>query len=278
MQLNPTTFFGKRMHIIDVHAHTFFKHPDFSDIAKGNGADFSLEGLRKECATNMVDFVGTIYNDFDGQTPIGVEEFVRQRQQLPAMFGIGIVHPLRTKKDSLKKTEEAILDGTIKALKIYPGYYPVYCTDERLHPYYRLAGKHDIPFYIHSGDTMGKGTLLKYARPLHVDEVAVAFPETNFIITQMGNPWLIDAAEVAYKNDNVYLDTAGLFSGMQFSEVYTKRLQYVVEYIDDPRKFLYGSDWPMVRMADYIKFVKSVFPKDMHQKVFHDNARKLFRL
>jgi predicted TIM-barrel fold metal-dependent hydrolase len=276
MQL-PTRLFGKQQQIIDVHVHTFFEQPDAREIARGNGAEFTLEGLRKECMANNVQSVCSLYNNFD--QPLDSKTIAEQKQSFQSIVGVGIIHPLKLKKDSLAKTEKAIADGTFKALKVYPGYYPVFSIDKRFHPFYKLAGKYNIPVYVHAGDTLSSEARLKYCRPLDVDEVAVDLPDTNFIITQMGNPWFIDAAEVTYKNPNVYLDTAGLFAGMvSFSKLYSSRIQYVIDYIEDPRKILYGSDWPMVRMKEYIEFIKSIVPKQMHQKVFYDNAKRLFKL
>ena len=42
--------------------------------------------------------------------------------------------------------------------------------------------------------------------PLLVDDVAVDNPDVKFVMAHFGNPWLIDAAEVIYKNDNVWAD------------------------------------------------------------------------
>ena len=43
-----------------------------------------------------------------------------------------------------------------------------------------------------------------------VDEVAADFPDVQFVICHCGNPWLLDATEVATKNDNVAVDLSGL--------------------------------------------------------------------
>ncbi len=46
-----------------------------------------------------------------------------------------------------------------------------------------------------------------------MDEVAVDFPGVRFVLAHFGNPWLIDAAEVLFKNANVWADLSGLFVG-----------------------------------------------------------------
>ena len=39
------------------------------------------------------------------------------------------------------------------------------------------------------------------------------YPETNFVIAHCGCPWFLDAAEVIYKNANVWADLSGIFVG-----------------------------------------------------------------
>lgn len=276
--MDPRKLFFKSTPIIDVHVHAFFRQPELQAVARDTGVDFSIDGLRKECAANNVRNVCGIYNDFDGQTPIDDAEMAKMQEAWPGIVGVGILHPFRMGKDSFKRTEKALADGVFRGLKVYGGYYPADCTDKRFAPYYKLAAKYNVPVYVHTGDTIKQTAELRYCRPLAVDSAAVAFPETTFIITQMGNPWLPDAAEVTFKNDNVLMDTAGLFSGMRYSKLYRDRIQYVIDFVDNPSKFLFGSDWPVVHMRDYISYIRSVFPKSAHQKIFHDNAKKLFKL
>ena len=46
-----------------------------------------------------------------------------------------------------------------------------------------------------------------------MDEVAVDHPTREFVLAHVGNPWLTDAAEVVYKNLNVWADLSGLVVG-----------------------------------------------------------------
>ena len=97
--------------------------------------------------------------------------------------------------------------------KIYLGYVHRYAYDPVYRPYYEFAGKYKVPVVFHTGDTASKRAKLKYADPLTVDEVAVDYPNTTFVIAHCGNPWIESAAEVAYKNDNVYLECSALLTG-----------------------------------------------------------------
>lgn len=71
-----------------------------------------------------------------------------------------------------------------------------------------------MPVVIHTGDTYSEHGILKYAHPLNVDELAVANRDVTFVIAHIGDPWVMDCAEVIYKkNSNVYADLSGLIVG-----------------------------------------------------------------
>ena len=59
-----------------------------------------------------------------------------------------------------------------------------------------------MPVVIHTGDTANPTALLKYSHPLTVDAVAVNFPRVQFVMAHYGNPFIVEATEVAKKNPN----------------------------------------------------------------------------
>lgn len=71
----------------------------------------------------------------------------------------------------------------------------------------------EIPVAIHYGDTGYSQTQLKYSHPLTVDEVAVEYRDINFVICHMGDPWIMDTAELISKNHNVFTDLSGFIAG-----------------------------------------------------------------
>ena len=92
------------------------------------------------------------------------------------------------------------------------------------------------------------------------------------------------AAEVASKNKNVYVDLSGLIVG-NFHQVerfrkdeFTSHIKRGLVYLDNYKKILYGSDWPLVDTRNYIKFIKELIPREYHEDVFYNNAKELFKL
>jgi predicted TIM-barrel fold metal-dependent hydrolase len=222
--------------------------------------------------------------------PLGIQETVAIIKLVrgPKLHPVGLAHPERFDQDHLDRAEEVLKHGKVKALKAYLGYlhYEPYSPGYRR--YFKLAAKYNIPVIFHCGDTYSRTAKVKYAHPLKIDEVAVDFPETKFVIAHFGNPWLMDAAQVVYKNKNVWADLSALligdakaFAAMEKEGVLdraVKRIKEGIEYTEAPERFLFGSDWPLSPMAVYRDFVCRLFPDKLHAAVFGGTAKALFGL
>ncbi len=227
--------------------------------------------------------------------PLGINGTLRLAALVPGLHAIGVADPRKTKADHpdhFKQAEAAIAAGKVVALKAYLGYVHHAPDSPGYRPYIRLAAKYGIPFVFHTGDTWSTTAKLRYAHPLLVDDVAVDHPDVRFVIAHLGNPWLIDAAEVIYKNDNVWADLSGLLVGdaafrtgddgkpaadSSWAQI-VPDLVKAFHYTDKPDRFLFGTDWPLAPVAPYKAFVASFIPKEHHADVFENNARALFKI
>lgn len=229
-------------------------------------------------------------HEVSDQDPLGIREVETLAALVTGLrlHPIGLANPERFDPDHLARVEDVLKQGKVKALKVYLGYLPYGPYHPGYRPYYRLAAKYQVPVIFHTGDTFARTAKVKYAHPLAVDEVAVDFPETKFVLAHFGNPWVMDAAEVVYKNKNVWADLSGIlvgdtaaFDGMTKNGVLGRAVQRIkegIEYVETPEKFLFGSDWPLAPLATYRDFVRRMFPEEQYQAVFHDNAKALFKL
>jgi predicted TIM-barrel fold metal-dependent hydrolase len=170
----------------------------------------------------------------------------------------------------------------IKGLKLYPGYEPFYVHDARLRVVYELAAEFDVPVMIHTGDTYDPKGRLKYAHPLEVDEVAVDFREVTFVICHLGNPWVTDAMEVIYKNENVVADISG-FTLKHFEERFERfmlnQVREVIDFAGDRSSLLYGTDWPICDMGAYLRFVQKLeLSAEEAELILWKNSARVFHL
>ncbi len=224
----------------------------------------------------------------DPADPLGVANTLRIADRVPGLHAIGVADPRCGDPEHLDRVEHQLRQGRIKGLKAYLGYLHHGPASPGYAPYYRLAARSQIPVIFHSGDTYAASAKLQYAHPLLIDEVAVDYPDTHFVIAHCGCPWFMDAAEVVYKNANVWADLSGIFVGDEaaFAALAARgrlrrtveRLREALEYAERPDRFLYGSDWPLAQMAAYRQFLAPLLDDPTWRGLRAANARALFRL
>ncbi len=200
-----------------------------------------------------------------------------------SLYPIGSVSPLSQKKPSLEQVEVWLKTGQIHGLKFYTGYEYFYPADLIVRPYLELLATHGKPAVFHSGDTYRniKNAKLKYAHPLMIDDLAAEMPSLKIIIAHLGYPWIIDAAEVCFKNENVYADLSGFVYGL-FKEadrrVFRGLVKQFIQYAGGTEKLLFGTDWPVSDQKSYVGVVKSIFSQKEKEKIFSKNAIKVFSI
>lgn len=268
------------MKIIDAHIHTNFSAQVIVDFAKENGIDFSWAGLQKAMKKYSIQTVIAITTKSSAPTPGESKSLMMQTSRDTRLKPVCSINPNYVSKKYIKVVEQLLKNKKIMGFKIFPGYHPVYPNDKRYFPFYELAGNYDVPVIIHTGDTFGSQYQVKYSHPLTVDEIAVKFPKTTFILAHLGFPWVRDATELVYKNENVYADLSAFCIGCapKTPAHVISDIRYALEASGRPDKFLYGSDWPLVDMGKYIKIIKQAVPKEHHSKVFYENAKRVFKL
>jgi uncharacterized protein len=263
--------------IIDCHTHINNYHDE--DV---ESLQTCLDDLQLQMRRNRVDIalVLTSYKVTPGRPSTG--DVVRATRDLKNIFVVAGISYLNPASSDLSEIREYLQDGSVRGLKIYPGYEPFYPNDSKLDPLYRLAADTKAPVMIHSGDTFSPKGKVKFSHPLHVDEVAVDHPEVNFVICHIGNPWVRDCMEVVYKNKNVYTDISGLVLGNfsdRFEQFMSKQLQEMLVYGVEPDNVLFGTDWPISSMESYINFMEELkIPEKDKRKILFENSAQLFRL
>jgi uncharacterized protein len=173
-------------------------------------------------------------------------------------------------------------EGRLRGLKLYPGYQPFYVHDPALCAVYALAAEHRVPVMIHTGDTFSPLAKVRYAHPLEVDDVAVDFRATTFVICHLGNPWMADAMEVVYKNENVMGDFCGLTVGAfqpRYERLALRLVNEAIAYINDPGKLMFGTDWPISDIGSYLRFTDRLeTTPEEREGILWRNAARLFRI
>lgn len=263
--------------IIDCHVHLNNYHDEGVDALGEN-----LEKLQRAMRRNRIDaaVVLTSYKLVPGRPSTrAVIEAAAAVKNLYVVAGV----PFGMLSDeSLEELRLMLTEGSIRGLKLYPGYEPFYPQDKALRPVYGLAAEFKVPVMIHCGDTYNPKGQVKYSHPIHVDDVAVEYPDVDFIICHLGNPWFRDCMLVVYKNENVYADISGLVLGDftdRFERFMRNELQEMLLWGVDPSHVLFGTDWPISTMESYIEFIEDIkIPVTDRRLIMYENAARLFRI
>ena len=275
--------FGPR---VDVHVHPsrYSRHgPAFAEM---NRIEYSPDGLLREMDAAGIGWGVFLCPRLAPSLEAGLENVSSvARASAGRLLPTGTVDPTQGEAEVAHAIElwtqnEPRLHG----IKLYPGYLPFDVTDSRLEPVYRWAERQKVPVWVHQGDTADPDGLIKFARPIFLDEVAVRWRSVRFVLCHVGNPWMEEAAEVVYKNANVYTDTSGLLN--PFAERYDgqvrrmrTRLLHAILAVGDVGKVLYGSDWPISSIADGVGLVEGLdLPRPDKERILGGNARELLGL
>ncbi|MBF0532571.1 MAG: amidohydrolase [Candidatus Omnitrophica bacterium] len=206
-------------------------------------------------------------------------EFVSRmcEQHRDQFIGFASVDP--RDKNAPQVLEHAVNVLGLRGLKLHPPLQDFYANDHAVWPIYETAAALNIPVVFHVGSTpFGHMVKLSQANPLLIDEVAVAFPKLNIILTHLGTLWHNETFMVVEKNPNVYLDTAAY--PYEIKELLTMKL---IERLGED-KLIFGTDFPMPyerkthRMKDYVCCINSLaLPLDIKEKIFSKNLESLLR-
>ena len=280
------------MSIIDVHIHASTRQR-FRDHALRIGHGSSLEDVRRlfrESGIALAVAMGSGHGAvMEGCEPLTAGLADENDQSVLPPF-IGYCVGLRSGTLSAGNVDEVLcaFESHLKqpnclGIKMYPGYNPVYPNDALHQGFFKLAAHYDVPVVFHTGDTANPLAHVRYAHPLGVDDAAVAHPDVRFIMAHYGNPWIVDATEVAKKNPNVFVDLSGLAQGCfdvdWFFDTYAGYVAHLrtwMAYLSDYTKLMYGSDFPLCHIPTYIALMRRLVPESAHQAVFHDNALAVF--
>ncbi|XRQ09869.1 amidohydrolase family protein, partial [Actinomadura welshii] len=140
-----------------------------------------------------------------------------------------------------------IEDHGVRGFKFHPNTQAFYPNDRGAYRLYEVIAEYGSIALFHTGQTGvgartpgGGGIRLKYANPMHVDDVAADFPGMKIILAHPSFPWQDEALAVATHKPDVYIDLSG-WSPKYFPP---QLVQYANTLLRD--RVLFGSDFPVI--------------------------------
>jgi predicted TIM-barrel fold metal-dependent hydrolase len=160
--------------------------------------------------------------------------------------GFAYVDPRRA--DYMDLLVHAIEDLNLKGVKFGPIYNGVALSDPRLVPVYEYLQKRNIPLTMHMGTTFARQAPVDMGRALHVEPIALKYPDLTMVLAHMGHPWYDDAIVVARKQPNVFLEISALcYRPWQYYNILISAQEYKIT-----DKIYFGTDFPFARVDESV--------------------------
>ena len=171
---------------------------------------------------------------------------------------------------ALKDLENAVNNLGLRGIGITSFLDRLHPNDKKYFPIYKLAQELQIPVNIHSSVNFDSTSVMELAHPKYIDEVAVRFPDLRIIIRHAGWPWVLEAIAVAWRHENVYLDTSAISPKYLHNDL----LRYMDSVLQD--KVLFGTSYPLIAFDKAIDdFMSLPIKETTKEKVLYLNAKRL---
>ena len=174
---------------------------------------------------------------------------------------------------ALAQLERAVTELGFKALRVVPWLWDRPPDHRLYYPLYAKCVELGIPFCTqvgHTGPAMPSDT----GRPVpHLDRVALDFPELTIVGGHIGHPWTDEMIGLAWKHDNVVIDTSA-YAPRYYPPAL---LQYLSSYGRD--KVLFGTNFPQLPLERCVAEARALDLPDASREAFlSGNARRVFGL
>lgn len=272
------------MKIIDAHLHLFSNRSGWAErTAQSVGHHNTPEHLRQ-----VYGELGIVHGII-----MGNGSFSKECHKYPKdlfHYCIGLDSTLMNGGDAeipdlAEQVEAHLKQDNCCGVKLYPGYNKQALSDPLYKPIYDLAARWDKPVAVHMGLTAKPQAHMKYCHPLALDEVAADYPKTRFVMCHFGNPFLESAAAVLIKNPNVTADFSGWLEGrVNVNQYFEEQAGYVfllktwLTACSGWDRLIFGTDWPIVNLKEYIEFIQRIVPEQHWERVFYQNAKEIYGL
>lgn len=266
------------MKTIDFHTHIFPKNvaTDLRTICHKTYKEFNKLNLNTDYFFEIMDkynidqsIVHPLQFDEWFYTP---NEFVSElvHRYPDKLIKFSTFDPLAN--NSFEILENEYSSGTM-GIKLYPptGFYP---HNKKFNKLYEFISDHSLPVLFHCGVPFYYPKLMsKFSKPLYFDDLALRFPKLKIVLSHFCWPWYQEAIAMAWRHENIYLDTSALYDTHVLSEA--------IERIS-AEKIIFGSDFMgeteslMLKTFHILEYIrKNLSEKDMKKILFNNSNRVL---
>jgi predicted TIM-barrel fold metal-dependent hydrolase len=183
-------------------------------------------------------------------------------------------------KAGAREVRRLVREFGVRGFKFHPTMQGFYPNDRTAYVLYEAIAAEGVMTLFHTGQTGvgsglrgGMGMRLKYSDPMHLDDVAVDFPDMPIVLAHPSFPWQENALAVAQHKPNVYIDLSG-WSPRYFQAILVQYANTLLKH-----KVLFGSDWPAITPDRWLAdFEHAAFRDEVRPLILKENARRLLKL
>ncbi|KHN94949.1 Amidohydrolase 2 [Metarhizium album ARSEF 1941] len=194
------------------------------------------------------------------------------------IFGLVSVN-LHDPVSAVRELEHYVRAEGFKGLRVVPWLWNLPPTDAHYWPLYVKCIELDVPFCTQIGHT-GPLRPSDVGRPIpYIDELALEFPALKIVGGHLGYPWMAEAVSVAWKHENVYIDTSA------WSPKYYPPEFFVFANTTGRSKVMFGTNFPQLGWKACVDSVKSLgtgtgtgLREDVVRDFMGGNAKRVFKL
>ncbi len=215
-----------------------------------------------------------------GRRRIPNEEIAEAAQKnSDMMIAFASIDPHKGKMGA-REARRLIEEHGVKGFKFHPTVQAFHPYDKMAWPLYEVIAEHKLPAIFHTGHSgigsgmrCGGGLRLEYSNPMHLDDVAIDFPDMQIVMAHPSFPWQDEALSVATHKPNVWIDLSG-WSPKYFPK---QLVQYANTLLKD--RILFGSDYPLITPDRWMKdFEAAGFKPEVMPGILKGNAVRLLKL
>jgi predicted TIM-barrel fold metal-dependent hydrolase len=161
---------------------------------------------------------------------------------------VGFAYADPRRPDCMEMLRHGIEDLGLKGVKFGPIYNGVALSDPRLEPIYQYCQRNNIPLTMHMGTTFARNAPVDMGRAIHVEPVALKYPDLTMVLAHMGHPWFSDCIAVVRKQPNVFCEVSALFyRPWQYYNILIEAQEYKI--VD---KIYFGTDFPFSKVGESV--------------------------
>ncbi|HUN91543.1 MAG TPA: amidohydrolase family protein [Burkholderiaceae bacterium] len=278
---------------IDVHTHAevscrnpFDRYGEEYDRA----ADKYFRSSRRPTIDETVAYyrerkIGLVMFTVDSEAQIGRQRVPNEeiaeaaRNNADMMLAFASIDPHKGKMGA-REARRLVEELGVRGFKFHPTVQGFHPYDRMAWPIYEVVAEFGLPAIFHSGHSgigsgmrCGGGLRLEYSNPMHLDDVAISFPDMKIVIAHPSWPWQDEALSVAMHKPNVWIDLSG-WSPKYFPP---QLVQYANTLLKD--RVLFGSDFPLITPDRWLKdYEEAGFRPEVRAGILKDNAVRLLGL